>query len=197
LTGGTIAISTNFVEGGLSGATLDGSGFLAGGSSVSAFTRPAELDFWPPLGSILIGKADAGLAPAIDFNERPRVSPFDVGGYETNGLTTNPGWKVGPGFKQSGPGDFVPHWRQPICVYSDLAAEHRSADDVGFSVEHGLVAELRKHREAGGVVDLVVQLSSETAALSLAMPSAVPMLKIDRTVTMRFMTPPSPAVRVV
>ena len=108
LTGGTITISTNFVEGGMSGAALDGARFFAGGSAGAAFTRPAELDFWPPPGSILIGRADAGLAPAIDFNERSRVSPFDVGGYETDGLATNPGWKVGPGFKQTGSGGSLP-----------------------------------------------------------------------------------------
>jgi hypothetical protein len=32
------------------------------------------------------------------------VSPFDVGAYETDGLAANPGWKVGPGFKQGGSG---------------------------------------------------------------------------------------------
>jgi len=37
--------------------------------------------------------------PARDFNERSRVSPFDVGAYETDGLVANPGWKVGAGFK--------------------------------------------------------------------------------------------------
>ena len=29
------------------------------------------------------------------------MSPFDVGAYETDGLVTNPGWKVGPA-------DFLP-----------------------------------------------------------------------------------------
>jgi hypothetical protein len=26
------------------------------------------------------------------------MRPFDVGAYETDGLATNPGWKVGPTF---------------------------------------------------------------------------------------------------
>lgn len=30
------------------------------------------------------------------------ASPFDVGGYETDGLATNPGWKIVPGFKGIG-----------------------------------------------------------------------------------------------
>jgi hypothetical protein len=82
-------------------------GRLVGGgggrlAAAAAFAGPAQLDFWPPAGSILIGKAESELAPTVDFNERPRVSPFDVGAYETDGLAANPGWKVGPGFKQGG-----------------------------------------------------------------------------------------------
>jgi hypothetical protein len=88
----------------MSGAAADGSRLFAGGSADSAFAGPAQFDFWPPPGSILIGNADAALAQAVDFNERPRVSPFDVGAYETDGLAANPGWRVGPGFKQGGSG---------------------------------------------------------------------------------------------
>jgi hypothetical protein len=108
LTGAAVTISSNYVEGGMSGATVDGSRFVGGSSSTSAFTSPGQLDFWPPPASILIGKADAVFAAALDFNERLRVSPFDVGAYETDGLATNPGWKVGPGFKQSRPADLRP-----------------------------------------------------------------------------------------
>jgi len=107
LTGSTVTVKSNYVTGSLLGASIDGSRFFAGGTPTSAFTNPAELDFWPPPGSILIGKADAGLTPAQDFNERGRVSPFDVGAYETDGRATNPGWKVGPGFKQSSPSDLI------------------------------------------------------------------------------------------
>jgi len=107
LTGSTVTVKSNYVTGSLLGASIDSSRFFAGGTPTSAFTNPAELDFWPPPGSILIGKADAGLTPAQDFNERGRVSPFDVGAYETDGRATNPGWKVGPGFKQSSPSDLI------------------------------------------------------------------------------------------
>jgi hypothetical protein len=107
LTGATIAVGSNYVEGGMSGAAIDGSRFVTGGSSASVFTSPAQLDFWPPPASILIGRADASFAAALDFNERVRMSPFDVGAYETDGLATNPGWKVGPGFKQRSPADFL------------------------------------------------------------------------------------------
>ena len=102
LTGSGLTISSNYFEGALSGAAADGSRFVGGGTAVAAFAGPAQLDFWPPAGSILIGKAESELAPTVDFNERPRVSPFDVGAYETDGLAANPGWKVGPGFKQGG-----------------------------------------------------------------------------------------------
>jgi hypothetical protein len=108
ITGSTTTIRSNYIEGTLSGATVDSSRFFSGGSSGSVFTSPAQLDFWPRSGSILIGKADAGFTPTLDFNERRRMSPFDVGGYETDGLATNPGWKVGPGFKQTGTVDSVP-----------------------------------------------------------------------------------------
>ena len=89
-------------------AAVDGSRFVAGGSATAAFTSPSQLDFWPQSRSTLIGKADAGLAPATDFNDRARKSPFEVGAYETDGHAANPGWKVGPGFKQTGRGDSVP-----------------------------------------------------------------------------------------
>ena len=101
LGGSTITARSNYVAGSLSGASLDNSRFFSGGSATAAFTNPAQLDFWPPPASVLIGKADAGFTPTLDFNERTRQSPFDVGAYETDGLATNPGWRVGPGFKQT------------------------------------------------------------------------------------------------
>jgi hypothetical protein len=100
LSGGTVTVRSNYVTGSLSGVSLDNSRFFSGGSATAAFTNPSQLDFWPPPGSVLIGKADSSLTPALDFNERTRQSPFDVGAYETDGLASNPGWKVVPGFKQ-------------------------------------------------------------------------------------------------
>lgn len=100
-----VTVKSNYVAGDLSGANVDGSRFVSAGASTRAFTNPTELDFWPLPGSILIGRAETESAPALDFNERARMSPFDVGAYETDGLATNPGWKVRPGFKQRGPVD--------------------------------------------------------------------------------------------
>jgi len=94
-------IKSNYVAGGLSGVSLDDTRFFSGGSATTAFTNPSLLDFWPPPASVLIGTADGGFTPSLDFNERTRQSPFDVGAYETDGLAANPGWKVVPGFKQT------------------------------------------------------------------------------------------------
>jgi hypothetical protein len=60
-------------------------------------------DFYPSADSTLIGAADdseASLVPVTDFNgmERPLAAP-DVGAYEWRGFR-NPGWRVGPGFKE-------------------------------------------------------------------------------------------------
>ena len=101
LTGSSITVKSNYVEGSLSGASVDGSRFVSGGSAAAVFTSPGQIDFWPVPGSPLIGKADAAWTPPLDFNERTRASPFDVGAYETDGLAANPGWKVGLGFKRA------------------------------------------------------------------------------------------------
>ena len=89
LTGSGLTISSNYFEGALSGAAADGSRFVSGGTAASAFAGPAQLDFWPPAGSILIGKAELELAPAVDFNERRRVSPFDSGSSNRPAAPTN------------------------------------------------------------------------------------------------------------
>ena len=99
LTGGGITVRSNYVGGSLSGAALDNAAFFFGGSAATAFVNPAGLDFWPRTGGALRSMAHAASAPARDFNETARTSPFDVGAYETEGMTSNPGWRVGPGFK--------------------------------------------------------------------------------------------------
>jgi hypothetical protein len=48
----------------------------------------------------LIGHADSALAPPLDFNGTQRVEPFDVGAYETDGRSRNPGWTIQAGFKR-------------------------------------------------------------------------------------------------
>jgi hypothetical protein len=99
-TGGIVA--ANYVEGAMSGDAIGGGRFLNGASSASAFVNPASNDFWPEPASPLIGAANSSHAPVLDFNGVPRASPYDVGAYETEGLISNPGWKIGPGVKQIG-----------------------------------------------------------------------------------------------
>lgn len=108
LSGSTVLIRSNYVEGALIGASMDGIRFIEGGTSAAAFVDPAGKNFWPRPGSILIGNALAALVPTLDFNERTRQSPFDVGAYETDGLAGNPGWKITSGFKPTGPRDLQP-----------------------------------------------------------------------------------------
>ena len=57
-------------------------------------------DFWPKEGSALIGHADDNLVPEQDFNHAAREAPHDIGAYESEGRTQNPGWKVQAGFKR-------------------------------------------------------------------------------------------------
>ena len=92
-------IRSNFVQGGMSGGSVDGTSFVNGGTAGAAFTDPANWDFWPAAGSPLRNAADAGFIPPLDFNGTPRTSPFDVGAYETEGLAANPGWHIIGGFK--------------------------------------------------------------------------------------------------
>ena len=108
LTGSSITVRSNYVEGGLSGASVDNVGFFSGGSASSTFVNPQQFDFWPRLTSALVGNAYGSLVPTLDFNERIRTSPYDVGAYETDGLPANPGWTIVPGFKQASGQSSIP-----------------------------------------------------------------------------------------
>jgi len=99
-TGGVVA--ANFVEGAMSGESIGGGRFTSGGSSTGAFVNPASNDFWPRMGSLLIGAANASAVPLADFNWTTRDNPYDVGAYEMNGQTSNPGWRISAGFKTVG-----------------------------------------------------------------------------------------------
>jgi hypothetical protein len=78
----------------MSGGSIDASRFFNGGTASGAFVNPLGLDFWPSVASVLRNNADASYAPGLDFNERSRSSPYDVGAYETDGVAANPGWKI-------------------------------------------------------------------------------------------------------
>jgi len=108
ISGRPITVRANYVEGTLTGATLDSGRLLDGGAAASAFVDAARMDVWPRPGSPLVGHADQTLAPAVDFNGRARTPPVDVGAYQTDGLAVNPGWRIVPGFKSSTSGVSLP-----------------------------------------------------------------------------------------
>ncbi len=95
------SVRSNYVEGSID-LSIDNNAFFSGGLSANAFVNATGNDFWPKSGSPLIGAANSSFAPSVDFNNTSRVTPYDVGAYETNGVSTNPGWKIKPGFKVSG-----------------------------------------------------------------------------------------------
>jgi hypothetical protein len=91
--------STNYVTGRMVGATLDGSAFCDGGIIEAAFTAPAEHDYFPRSGSVLINHANSDYAPELDFNHASRNPPYDIGAYESETHSLNPGWPVKEDFK--------------------------------------------------------------------------------------------------
>jgi len=88
------SFNANYIEGELTGVAIDGLGFHEGTTAPAVFAEPSKHDYWPRPGSVLIGHADSAHAPELDFNHTRRKVPFDVGAYESEGNTTNPGWQV-------------------------------------------------------------------------------------------------------
>jgi hypothetical protein len=109
----SFVVANNVVYGGSisnqpSGAIFSGN-LAYGAGTTGIFVDPVNRDFWPAAASPLLGAADATYAPSLDFNGTPRVGPFDVGAYETEGLLSNPGWPIQEGFKSTGdPDDTTP-----------------------------------------------------------------------------------------
>ena len=94
-----VVIRNNYIEGNLAGASIDNQTFFAGGTAATSFIDPETANLWPQATSVLLGKGALAYSPAIDFNNTSRMDPIDVGAYETNGLPTNPGWRIQQGFK--------------------------------------------------------------------------------------------------
>jgi hypothetical protein len=92
-------VSANYVEGRVVGLAVDGGRICDGGAMAVAFVAPERNEFWPRPGSVLLGHADAGFAPELDFYHAARKPPYDVGACETEGKAEDPGWKVRAGFK--------------------------------------------------------------------------------------------------
>jgi hypothetical protein len=103
-----ITVRANYVEGTLRGVTIDNVAFFSGGSATAAFMDPNRLNFWPTATSVLLGKANVSVVANKDFNGTPRVAPFDVGAYERETDSTNPGWQIVAGFKTAGTPTTIP-----------------------------------------------------------------------------------------
>jgi hypothetical protein len=113
---GGASVRANYVEGGLSGAAIDGLGFFDGGRATDIFQDPPGFNFWLSPGVPLIGAADPAYLPPDDFNLTPRQIPSDVGAYHTGGQPANPGWQVGPGFKGAPLVNLSPQVFLPLLV---------------------------------------------------------------------------------
>lgn len=94
LGGSQATLTANYVAGRVSGAKIDGLGFLDGGSLYGAFVNPGKRDFRPKSSSPLIGKADGRYAPKSDFDGETRQHPFDVGAHESDNRSSGPRKKL-------------------------------------------------------------------------------------------------------
>jgi hypothetical protein len=78
------------------------SGFSGGGALATDFVDAAfggtKLNVFPKAGSTLIGAGDTQYVADDDFNGTKRNGVADVGAYKYD-AAGNPGWPVGPGFK--------------------------------------------------------------------------------------------------
>jgi len=100
-------VSRNYVEGGTDTA-LDGTRFINGGTSANAFVNAAGNNFWPKAGSPLLNNANTTYVPADDFNRAARTSLYDIGAYEIENYSFNPGWVITAGFKTAVSSDITP-----------------------------------------------------------------------------------------
>jgi hypothetical protein len=97
---GSTLLRNNYVQGGLTGLTLDGQRVCDGGDATAAFLDLSLRNFRPRPGSVLVDHAEATLAPPLDFNGTPRAAPADVGAYEATHDGRTIGWRIQAGFKQ-------------------------------------------------------------------------------------------------
>lgn len=107
----TLRVANNAIYGGSisnqpSGAVYSTNLQFAAGTP-DVFVDVDGRDLWPATGSPLIEAADGTFAPTLDFNGDDRVSPYDVGAYESDGLAANPGWRIQSGFKDAGAADTI------------------------------------------------------------------------------------------
>ena len=107
---GLVTVAGNVGEGGISGTS---SGYTEGNGIAADFidadyTGAPPIDLFPAEGSALIGAGVAEHVTELDFNGLPRSGAADAGayGFQAGG---NPGWPLGPGFKDSAGGSARPN----------------------------------------------------------------------------------------
>jgi len=95
--GSDIEFHHNLVLGAVEGVT---SGTLPGNATAQDFVDVAGLNVWPTDTSLVINAGDPALGVTVDFNWDPRDTTPDIGAYEWQ-AGGNPGWDVGPGFRDT------------------------------------------------------------------------------------------------
>lgn len=108
----SLTVANNVLYGGSitnkPGAAVYSSNLQYSAGTPGIFVDADNWDFWPAINSPLIAGADSVHAQSKDFNNTSRGAPFDVGAYESDNLSNNPGWPIRDGFKDSGNTDVVP-----------------------------------------------------------------------------------------
>jgi MYXO-CTERM domain-containing protein len=98
---GAVTVAGNVGTGSLQGIS---SGFAATGSLsdfvAASFSGAPPNDVFPASGSMLLGAGDAAHVATDDFNGTPRNGQADAGAYKFD-AAGNPGWTIGPGFKDT------------------------------------------------------------------------------------------------
>lgn len=80
-------LSANYVSGRLTGVNLDGKRWVEGGGLSETFLHPADHNYQPKPGSVLLGRADPDGTPPLDFGGAARQPPHAVGAYNRAGST--------------------------------------------------------------------------------------------------------------
>ena len=100
---------TDVITGSGSGSTyITKSGNVATLNLATALVNAAALDFFPTAGSPLCNAATATYQSTTDFNGTVRGTDLTVGAYVYN-AAGNPGWDIGPAFKEIYPAGDINH----------------------------------------------------------------------------------------
>lgn len=104
-----VRLSGNIGAGGLTGAS---SGFAEGNGIESDLLNGHHngvppIDVFPAPGSALVGAGDPAFVSSVDFDGTPRAGGADAGAYVFDNAG-NPGWVLGPGFKDQVDGRKTP-----------------------------------------------------------------------------------------